>query len=168
MLTEKMSHRSTVVIGYGNPSRGDDAVGPLMIERLERKRESGELPPLFDTVTDFQLQIEHAMDLLDRQLILFVDASVSATPPFGFQQLTPQRDESYSSHAMTPSAVLEVFTQVNGFPPPPTFLLTIPGRSFELGSDMTPECEDHLSEALELAAELLGNPSPAVWRAHCR
>ncbi|MET0094537.1 MAG: hypothetical protein ABW120_13430, partial [Sedimenticola sp.] len=66
------------------------------------------------------------------------------------------------------SAVLEVFTQVNGFPPPPAFLLTIPGRSFELGSDMTPECKDHLSEALELAAELLGNPSPAVWRAHCR
>ncbi|MET0046243.1 MAG: hydrogenase maturation protease [Sedimenticola sp.] len=163
-----MSLRPTVVIGYGNPSRGDDAVGPLMIERLEQKRESGELPPLFDTVTDFQLQIEHAMDLLDRQLILFVDASVSAIPPFGFQQLTPQRDESYSSHAMTPSAVLEVFTQVNGFPPPPAFLLTIPGHSFELGDDMTPECEDHLSEALELAVELLGDPSPAAWLAHCR
>ena len=65
----------TLVFGIGNPSRGDDAIGPLMIERLEREQSAGRLSGV-DLLTDFQLQPEHALDLRGRARVLFVDASL--------------------------------------------------------------------------------------------
>ncbi|OOZ37120.1 hydrogenase maturation protease [Solemya velesiana gill symbiont] len=162
-----MTCNPVVIIGYGNPSRGDDALGPEFLRHLENTREQGVLPPIFDTITDFQLQIEHAVDLQQRQLVLFVDASVSATPPFEFHELTPRRDESYSSHAMTPAAVLEVFTQFNDSPPPPAFLLTIPGKNFELGTKLSQESESYLKSALEHTVTLLRSPNATIWRGLC-
>ena len=55
-----MSAGRALVFAWGNPSRGDDALGPALVERLEAARpahpEWGELALL----TDFQLQPEHA------------------------------------------------------------------------------------------------------------
>jgi len=65
-----------LIFGWGNPSRGDDALGPLFIERIE----SLGLPGV-ECLTDFQLQVENALDIQDRQCILFVDASISAWHP---------------------------------------------------------------------------------------
>ena len=52
-----------VVLASGNRSRGDDAVGPLLLERLAAwlaaEGRSGE----FELFDDYQLQIEHALDL---------------------------------------------------------------------------------------------------------
>ena len=49
-----------LIFTYGNPSRGDDALGPAMFDLLEKhKRETGELDRV-ELLTDFQLQIEHA------------------------------------------------------------------------------------------------------------
>ncbi|MES9846174.1 MAG: hydrogenase maturation protease [Candidatus Sedimenticola sp. 6PFRAG5] len=161
-----MSGSPVVVIGYGNPSRGDDALGPEFIERIETCRDKGELPPTFDTLTDFQLQIEHALDLQERQLVLFVDAGISATPPFEFTELRPMRDQSHSTHAISPAAVLEVFSRINGESPPPAFLLTIPGYGFELGSPLSPESQNHLLAAIDLLKQLLRKPDVAHWRQH--
>ena len=63
-----------VIFGYGNPSRGDDALGSLLLARAET--EVDRLPGLdVALVEDFQLQVEHALDLEDRDLALFIDAA---------------------------------------------------------------------------------------------
>jgi hydrogenase maturation protease len=149
-----------LIFGYGNPSRGDDALGPELLRLLEEDRASGRLPDSFETLTDFQLQIEHATDLEGRELVLFVDASVAAEPPFQISRLQPQRDNSYTSHAMSPAAVLAVFEQVMGSAPPPTYLLTIPGYDFELGHPLSTTAQEHLSTALRWARELLQSADP--------
>ena len=61
-----------LVFGWGNPSRGDDALGPLFVERIEAL----ELPGV-SCLTDFQLQVEHALDIQDRRQVLFVDGGKS-------------------------------------------------------------------------------------------
>ncbi|MDP2785684.1 MAG: Ni/Fe hydrogenase, partial [Sulfurimicrobium sp.] len=61
-----------LVFGYGNPSRGDDALGPLLLEQLAALN-----LPHVELLTDFQLQVEHAVDLQGRERVLFIDASVS-------------------------------------------------------------------------------------------
>ena len=66
--------RPTLVFAWGNPSRGDDALGPCFLEALEAMA-----PDATELLTDFQLQVEHSLDLVGRQKILFVDASVSCT-----------------------------------------------------------------------------------------
>jgi hydrogenase maturation protease len=149
-----------LIFGYGNPSRGDDALGPELLRLLEEDRESGQLPNNFETLTDFQLQIEHATDLEGRELVLFVDASVAAQPPFQVSLLQSQRDSSYTSHAMSPAAVLAVYEQVVDGTPPPTFLLTIPGYDFELGYPLSAEAQRHLSEALGWVRSVLQSPDP--------
>ena len=126
-----------LVFGIGNPSRGDDALGPLFVERLEEWSASvGELPIELVTLTDFQCQIEHALDLTQTDLVLFVDASVSAAAPFRISPLQPLLDASYSSHALSPACVLAVALQL-GQTLPEAWLLAIPGDHFELGAPLS-------------------------------
>jgi hypothetical protein len=46
-----------LVFAWGNPSRGDDALGPLFAERIEALGLPG-----VECLTDFQLQVEHALE----------------------------------------------------------------------------------------------------------
>ena len=125
--------RSCLVFAYGNPSRGDDALGPLLIDALARLRDSGRLAGV-DLLTDFQLQVEHALDLTGREQVVFVDAAASGPEPFAFNRLAPEPESGYTTHAMRPGAVLAVYQRINGISPPPAWLLAIRGYAFELGA----------------------------------
>jgi hydrogenase maturation protease len=151
-----------LVFGYGNPSRGDDALGPLLLQALEADpaAASGEV----EFLTDFQLQVEHALDLGQRRLILFADAHVSCPAPFGFERLAEARDDSYTTHAMSPAAVLHVYRRVCGLAPPPCYLLSIRGQHFELGEPLSTEAREHLEAAIAFARDLLCNTTPAHWQ----
>jgi hydrogenase maturation protease len=136
-----------LILTWGNPSRGDDALGPALFEMLEKhKRETGELKDV-DLFTDFQLQIEHAVDLEDRQYVLFVDASVSCAEPFELHELQVERDKSFTTHAMSPASVLAVYEQVNNCDPPPAYLLTIRAYEFGLGLEMSEQAKVNLEQA---------------------
>ncbi len=140
-----------LVFGVGNPSRGDDALGPLFIERLEAwSATAGDLPVALATLTDFQWQIEHALDLIDIDVVIFVDASVRAEPPFELAPLAANFDATHSTHALSPACLLAVAERL-GQTVPEAWLLAIPGRAFELGA---PPCPDSLS-CLDAAFEHL-------------
>ena len=136
-----------LVFGWGNPSRGDDALGPLFVERLQR--DCGD-DPRIAWLTDFQPQVEHALDLAGRDRVLLVDASVVADAPFAVTQPRPHRDASFGTHAISPSALLQAYVDLHGgAAPPPTTLLAIRGASFELGEPLGDEARRHLGAALE-------------------
>lgn len=143
-----------LVFGYGNLSRGDDAVGPLLLTHLEQHTDLNRI----ELLTDFQLQIEHALDLQDRELVIFVDAAVRGDSPFGFSRLAPHRDNSYTSHAMSPAALLQVFESVTGATSPPSFLLSIKTSSFELGEDLSETARNNLHKACRFAESILERP----------
>ena len=144
-----------LIFSYGNPSRGDDALGPAIYDLLEKdKRESCELDAV-DLLIDFQLQIEHAVDLEQRECVLFIDAGVSASAPYEFKLLTAERDNSYTTHAMSPVAVLDVYQQINQCKPPPSYLLTIRGYEFELGQVLTGQAQTNLQLAYEFIKTLV-------------
>ncbi|MGE5466774.1 MAG: hydrogenase maturation protease [Ignavibacteria bacterium] len=132
-----------LVFGWGNPSRGDDALGPLFVERIEALG----LPDV-ECLTDFQLQVEHALDLHGRRQILFVDASVSAQAPFGADRIAPIKDASFTTHAMTPQSVLQVYRDLEDEDPPPCWLLAIRGERFELGEPPTEGAQRNLEAAV--------------------
>jgi hydrogenase maturation protease len=98
-------------------------------------------------VADFQLQIEHALDLQGADLALFLDADTSCPHPFSLRQAIPLQDASYSSHALSPEAVLHVCREVNGTEPPPAYILSIRGERFELGDPLSSAAERNLEEA---------------------
>ncbi|MGY6275886.1 hydrogenase maturation protease [Methylomonas sp. MgM2] len=140
-----------LVFGYGNPSRGDDAVGPLLLEYLEQRTDLGRV----ELQTDFQLQVEHILDLQDRKLAIFVDASVAEDRAFTFKRINPRHDNSYTSHAMSPAALLHVFESVTGQTPPPSFLLSIKADSFDLGDGLSSGTAENLHLACEFICDVL-------------
>lgn len=142
-----------LIFGWGNPSRGDDALGPLFVERIEALNLPG-----VECLTDFQLQVEHALDLQDRQRILFVDASCAAAPPFAVSRLAPTRDDSFSTHAISPESVMQVYVDLHDDAPPPCDLLAIRGERFELGEPLSPAAAQHLDAALRWTLAWLATP----------
>jgi hydrogenase maturation protease len=155
---------SLLILACGNPSRGDDALGPLFLDRLAELRDQRSDWNDVELLTDFQLQIEHAVDLENRALTLFVDASVSCPAPYQFTRLQPIRDSSYTSHALSPAAVLHVYQQIHHAPPPPAFQLAIRGESFELGEPLSAAAEANLAAALAFADRLFTTPQIEIWR----
>ena len=142
-----------LILTYGNPSRGDDALGPAMCELLEQhKLETSQLDEV-DLFTDFQLQIEHAVDLEDRKYVLFIDASVACSEPFECHQLHADRDDSFTTHAMSPASVLAVYKQINHREPPRAYLLTIRAYEFGLGKTMTVQAKANLQKAYRYIIE---------------
>ncbi len=139
-----------LVFGWGNASRGDDALGPLFVERLRALA----LPDV-ECLDDYQLQPEHALDLVGRTRVLFVDASVSCAAPFEVSALQPQRDASFSSHAMSPAALLQAYVDVHGSAPPPATLLAIRGEQFGLGEPTSASALANLEAALSWAQGFL-------------
>ncbi len=154
-----------LVFSYGNPSRGDDALGPALNALLEKNQQATNSPDRVELLTDYQLQIEHAIDLEQRECVVFIDASVCCTPPYEFQLLQAQRDSSYTSHAMSPAAVLAVYRQINQSPPPPCYLLTIRGYEFDLGRDISEQAAGNLQQAFAFITKLLAGDTkhwPAI------
>ncbi|MDP1831053.1 MAG: hydrogenase maturation protease [Geothrix sp.] len=151
-----------VLFGYGNPSRGDDALGPLLLDRAEIWAKAHPGADL-GLVADFQLQIEHAVDLHGRGVALFLDADASCPPPFRFRRIAPARDESYTTHELSPESVLHVFSTISGQAPPPAFVLSVRGECFELGAPLSPEAEVHAEAAWGLLQELMADPRPESW-----
>ncbi len=137
-----------LVFGWGNLSRGDDALGPLCVGQL---RDALATDSRVECLDDYQLQVEHALDLVGRERVLFVDASLRCHAPFEVTQLQPQQDASFTTHAMSPQALMQVFRDLHGQPPPPCWLLAIRGRSFELGEPPGAGALEHLAAALSWA-----------------
>lgn len=143
-----------LVLAWGNLSRGDDALGPLCLAAL-REQLPDSLKDQVEFLEDYQLQVEHALDLVGRQRVLFIDASLSGPAPFEVTQLQPAQDASFTTHALSPQALLQVYQDMQGEPPPPCTLLAIRGEAFELGEPPYPAALAHLKRAVTWASQWL-------------
>lgn len=146
-----------LVFGWGNRSRGDDALGPVCVERLRALCAGGEPVEFLD---DYQLMVEHALDLVGRSRVLFVDASLSARAPFETRNVRAARGSGPSSHALSPEALLQVYVDVRREAPPPCTLLAIRGERFELGMPPSAPALHRLQAAVSWAQAWLAVPQP--------
>jgi hydrogenase maturation protease len=131
-----------LVLAVGNPSRGDDALGPELAARLE----AAALPGV-EVIQDFQLQVEHALDLVGRERVIFVDAGTGTPAPFELAEVAPADDFRHTSHALSPAAVLAAHARVRAEAPPPCWLLCVRGEQFELGSPLSEAARRNLEAA---------------------
>ena len=144
-----------VVFAVGNPSRGDDAIGPELCARLEKWLAREGLSQRVELIEDFQLNIEHALDLVGREQALFIDAGENTPAPYIYEPIFPVVIPSHSTHALPPQAVLQVFRQTEGREPPPSFVLCVRGECFELGEGLSPEALGRVNEAMSLLERLI-------------
>ena len=154
----KQHIKPVLIFTWGNPSRGDDAIGPRIHDLMLKEDISG-----VDILTDFQLQIEHTVDLENRERVLFVDASVSAAAPYEFYRLKPAQDNSFTTHAMSPASLLATYQRAYHRKPPPAFMLSIRGYVFNLGLSISAEANGNLVEAVAFIRQLMSADSTRYW-----
>lgn len=155
-----------VVFAVGNRSRGDDAIGPLLLERLASWLAAEARRDGFDLIEDYQLQIEHALDLQGKRLALFIDAGCGTPAPLAFYAIEPARSPvARSTHELPPQGVLDVYRQFELAEPPPSFVLCVRGERFELGEGLSGAAEAHVEAAWRQLMLLCSRPDEALWRA---
>jgi len=152
-----------VVFAIGNPSRGDDAIGPVLLERLADWLEAEGLAGRFELIEDFQLQIEHVIDLQGRLLALFIDAGAGTPAPYTFQSIAPATGIAHTTHELPPEAVLQVYRQTEGAAPPPSFVLCVRGESFELGAPLSSAAAGYVDAAFAQLTRLCRQAALPEW-----
>ncbi len=139
--------RPILVYGYGNPGRQDDGLGPALVEQLEAWAQAEKIPGVaFDS--NYQLNAEDALAVAESRAVVFVDAAKEGDAPFEFRPLAPQKEISFSTHAMPPESVLTLADELYGARPP-AWLLAIRGESWEPNEPPTAAARSHLAAARE-------------------
>lgn len=160
-----MSVKPVLVFGYGNISRGDDALAPLLIERLQQQRPLHYCGHPIKFLTEYQIQIEHILDIQGCERVLLVDAHQALDQACNFKKLRPRLETSYTTHGVSPATLLSIYQQTLKQSPPPCYLLALQGQSFNLGESLSPMAEQSLQQGLDFCISILGQDNFKNWDA---
>jgi hydrogenase maturation protease len=140
----------TVVIGVGNPMRGDDAAGRQVARLL------AESPPAGVAIHESTGTPDSLMDLWkDAESVVLVDASQSGNPPGGIERFdvsTEPLPTSFlhcSTHAFGVAEAVELARSLGSLPPR-VIVFGIEGISFEHGAELSDEIEEAVHRAADL------------------
>src|SRR5512136_592894 len=131
----------TLIIGYGNPLRGDDGIGPRTAELLAER--DGTTPPLspdgVQVLVCHQLTIELAPQIAEADLLILIDATATGEPGAVQQRaLTPAIPQSASlTHHVDAQGLLAAAQMLYGHAPE-AVLFTVSGGSFDHGEALSP------------------------------
>jgi hydrogenase maturation protease len=139
-----------LVIGYGNPLRGDDGVGPKVAEAIEELH-----LPNVRTLICQQLSPEHAEPVSRARSVIFVDAAVDAPKDVQLRKLEPNESSQLMAHAADPRTMLALARDVFGHCPE-AWWLTIPAIKLGFGEELSPVARHGYEVALEQIRMLAG------------
>jgi hydrogenase maturation protease len=131
-----------LVLGYGNPGRGDDGLGPRIAEAVD-----GLGLPGVCADADYQLQVEDSVALAEADVAVFVDASREGADGFRVLSLEPRRRTRFSSHMLDPEALLAITRQSFGSSPR-AWLVAVRGHGFDLSETFTERARENYRAAL--------------------
>lgn len=132
-----------LLIGYGNPGRGDDGLGPAFAARIE-----AEGLPGVTVMIDYHLTVEHALDVAAAGRVVFADALIGGDGAFRFAPAQPAADADISSHSLTPEAVLGLARTLYGAAPQ-AHVMGIAGQAFgEVREGLSAAAQRNLDHAV--------------------
>ena len=140
-------NKSVLIIGYGNPGRQDDGLGPACARIIKSLK-------LAYVVVDisYQLVVEHAYDIAKADIVIFIDAFRSGELPFYFHELEIDSEPTgFGSHTLTPTEVKTLAKTVYSASPE-CYILGIRGYLFDQFEE---RLSDEAESNLRLAAEFL-------------
>jgi hydrogenase maturation protease len=145
MLREKPQPASTWVIGYGNPHRGDDGIGPYVVHRL-RDELRGEDGITFCSL--HQLDPVLVEELRTASRLILVDATLeSLDSGVRWTRVRPGTEvSSQGTHHLNPSTLLGLLERFY-HRYPRTWLVSVQGRDFGFGEGLSPETQVNADRA---------------------
>lgn len=132
-----------LLIGFGNPGRLDDGLGPALAEAAAR----WQLPGV--TVdSDYQLTVEDAAEVARHEVVIFADAAVAGSEPFFFKRIEPKAEVSFTTHSVEPESVLGLAWELFGARTT-GYILGLRGYEFnEFGERLSEKAIQNLAAAL--------------------
>jgi hydrogenase maturation protease len=140
----------TLVIGYGNPGRMDDGLGPAAAAAIAKLDLGG-----VTTTDNYQLVIEDAIDVAEHDVVWFVDATREGEGPCAIERIAPAFDVTFTSHVVSPQTILAIAAQQFG-KMPDAFLVSIRGYEFDLAETLTERARENLALAVSHMRERIG------------
>ena len=142
-----------VVVGFGNPLRMDDGLGPVAAKRLEAIVHDGDIRFLIR----HQLGVELAEELRDADFAIFIDAHLGDIPgTLKEESVLPGQTVSGSfSHHLSPGALLSLVQALYGRNPEAT-VYSVAAGSLEHGEGFSPPVENALPVLIEKVLERIG------------
>ena len=150
-----MNEIKILILGYGNPGRQDDGLGPAVAEGIEAL----DLPKV-TVEANYQLNIEDAALLAEHDVVLFVDASKTASEPWSIRRILPASTIAFTSHSVSPESVLAI-CEDHFNARPKVWVLEIRGYAFERVEGLTREAQINYKEALVFTQQLI-----QAWKEH--
>jgi hydrogenase maturation protease len=141
-----------LVIGYGNPGRCDDGLGPALSDKLERLHVPG-----LTVESAFQLSIEHADLAAKHDIVVFADAATDLKDdaPFYLRRIEPSPERTHFAHSVPPEAVLHLAEQCFGARPTAWVLGIRPVDLETFGEGLTLQAGANLEAALAALLEAI-------------
>lgn len=150
--------RRSLIIGIGNPLRGDDGLGWHVIERLRGTAAGARA----DLLACHQLTPELAGPMARSDRVIFIDAAEGE--PAGEIRLERIRGDkpgpSAFSHHLDPAAVAEYASALYGASPE-VAILSVKGAAYGFSEDLSGPVLGAVPEVLRLVQDLLAaDPQP--------
>lgn len=139
-----------LLLGYGNPGRQDDGLGPAAAAAIEALGWPG-----VTTSDNYQLVLEDAVDIAAHDVVWFVDAAIEGEAPCTLTRLEPALDIAFTSHLLKPETVLAIAEQQFGARPQ-AYLLAIRGYEFAFCEGLTDRAARNLERAVSLLRDRIG------------
>jgi len=148
-----VSERRIALLGYGNPGRQDDGLGPAVAEAIGRLGWPG-----VTVDADYQLNIEDATVLAEHDVVLFADASIEGPEPYALHRITAAAEIAFTSHSVSPESIVAICEDHFGAPPE-AWVLGIRGYGFEFEEGLTAKARANLDDAVAFTQGLI-----RVWK----
>ena len=144
-----------LVLGYGNPLRGDDAAGWKAAQLLAETETGNHV----EVHALHQLTPEWAEPLSRSSRAIFIDASVGSAPgKVCCRRIAPGGSiDGIFSHNITPEILMGMTEALFGSCPE-AFLISIGAESFDIGADFSPAVAQGLPSLLACVREQLSAP----------
>jgi hydrogenase maturation protease len=140
--------KNVLLLCYGNPGRGDDGLGALVAQTMERLALPG-----VSVDCDYQLTVEDSVAASEHDVVIFVDADASGPEPFSFYPIAARPMQSFTSHSLAPEDVLGLVEQIFNRRPR-GYVLGIRGYQF---APFTERVSNQAAHNLQLALRFLEN-----------
>lgn len=152
-----------LIYGYGNPGRQDDGLAAELIQKAEHWADQNQVAHI-TLDANYQLQVEDITVMHDKDLLIFVDASMEEQiTDFAFTVIEPDSQATFSMHAVAPAYLLDLCQKIYGTHPP-AFLLHIRGYEWELDGKITPHASANLEKAWHALQYIIKDPQALINR----
>jgi len=148
------------IYGYGNPGREDDGLGNALVERMQ-SRVDNQFIHDFEFDSNYQLNIEDAANIADKDLVIFADASTENIIDYEITPVDATAKITFTSHAASPGYIVGLCKELYG-KTPAVYLLHIKGYQWEFKEGLSEKAIENLNAAVEELMLKLRHPETLI------